>query len=217
VDAGVSSLVATLSGPLAGMLRPYRRDALNGNRPHDRRGGSADAQRFAERWFAMLALLAIEAALVLRSVSLKALLAGLLVPVNCAPCIFHELPDDQSGIHDRPADWRRLIYLLDCCAILAGCNLYLAAGWMVRDSAMQRSQEVSSLPLAESSAAQPVCVKLLQALRSDRILLLFTLASILTSFVFGRFISGYLAQYLIAVYGAQQYARTSMTALPQMP
>jgi hypothetical protein len=54
-------------------------------------------------------------------------------------------------------------------------------------------------------------------LRSDRILLLFTLASILTSFVFGRFISGYLAQYLIAVYGAQQAAGHHYHRWSQMP
>jgi MFS family permease len=153
----------------------------------------------------MLALAAIEAALVLRSVSLKALLADYLPGELRARAFSMNYLMINLGFTIGPLIGAGLFAYWIAAPFWLAAIFILAAGWMVRDSAMQRSQ-AASLPLAESSAAKTSLRETLQALRSDRILLLFTLASILTSFVFGRFISGYLAQYLIAVYGAQQAA-----------
>ncbi|WP_374518357.1 MFS transporter [Undibacterium squillarum] len=208
-----ASLVATLSGPLAGMLADrIAKTRLMAIACMIAAAAVLMLSVSPNAGFAMLALAAIEAALVLRSVSLKALLADYLPGELRARAFSMNYLMINLGFTIGPLIGAGLFAYWIAAPFWLAAIFILAAGWMVRDSAMQRSQ-AASLPLAESSAAKTSLRETLQALRSDRILLLFTLASILTSFVFGRFISGYLAQYLIAVYGAQQAAGTITTVL----
>ena len=203
---GFASLIATLSGPLAGMLADrYAKTRLMAIACLIAAAAVLMLSVSPNAGFAVLALAAIEAALVLRSVSLKALLADYLPGELRARAFSMNYLMINLGFTIGPLIGAALFAHWIAAPFWLAAIFVLAAGWIVRDSAMQRSQAASP-QLTEAVVAKTSLRETLQALRSDRILLLFTLASILTSFVFGRFISGYLAQYLIALYGARQAA-----------
>ncbi|MDE2429735.1 MAG: MFS transporter, partial [Burkholderiales bacterium] len=152
--------------------------------------------------FAMLAL--IEAALVLRSVSLKAMLADFLPPakrtrafsmnyllINLAFALGPVLGAYAYGVQISSPLW-------------LSAGFALLATWVVN---AKSAGIASALAAKESpviaSPARTSFSDTLHDLKSDRRLILFTLGSVLTSFVFGRFISGYLAQYLLISRGVR--------------
>lgn len=147
---------------------------------------------------AVLALTLIEAALILRGISLKAMLADLL-------------PSEQRS---RAFS---LNYVLINVAFAVGpvlgvfsfgyamsLPLWISALFAVLASQMVRA--VPGSPLVRQHAEQgppPLDFRAtLSDLKNDRRLVFYTLGSVLTTFVFGRFVSGYLSQYLLQSHGA---------------
>ena len=151
---------------------------------------------------ALLALICIESALTMRGISLKAMLADLLPPEQ-RPRAFslnYMLINMAFSIGPLFGAW--------LFAIKISAPLWLAAAFSLMASQVLGFQR--SVPTAHGNEvkAKPTSFKeTLRVLRSDRRLILFTTGSILTSFVFGRFVSGYLSQYLILSKGTQAAAQ----------
>lgn len=152
-------------------------------------------------WTALLALMCIESALTLRGISLKASLADLLPP------------------EQRPKAFSLNYTLINVAFALGpvlGAWLFAskvsAPLWMAAAFSLLASQVLGKPAAAVSSGAEVKSspagfMATMRVLRNDRRLVLFSMGSVLTSFVFGRFVSGYLSQYLIVSQGTQATAQ----------
>lgn len=151
---------------------------------------------------ALLALICIESALTLRGISLKAMLADILPPEQ-RPRAFslnYMLINMAFAVGPLLGAW--------LFAIKISAPLWLAAAFSLLASQVLGFQR--NLPTAHGndSKSRPTSFRqTLQVLKSDSRLILFTTGSVLTSFVFGRFVSGYLSQYLILSKGTQAAAQ----------
>ncbi|MFZ6757052.1 MFS transporter [Undibacterium sp. Ji50W] len=153
---------------------------------------------------ALLVLICIESALTLRSISLKAMLADLLPPEQ-RPKAFslnYMLINVAFALGPLLGAW--------LFAIKISGPLWLAASFSLLASQVLGRQAMAATIATTASEAKPNPAGFkatMQVLRSDRRLILFTMGSVLTSFVFGRFVSGYLSQYLIIGQGTQATAQ----------
>ncbi|MES2038931.1 MAG: MFS transporter [Pseudomonadota bacterium] len=152
-------------------------------------------------WTALLALMCIESALTLRGISLKATLADLLPPEQ-RPKAFslnYTLINVAFSLGPVLGAWLFAIKVSGPLWLAAGFSL-LASQVLGRPApVVKTASEIKSSPAGFSAT--------MRVLRSDRRLILFTMGSVLTSFVFGRFVSGYLSQYLIVSQGTQATAQ----------
>ena len=150
---------------------------------------------------ALLALMCIESALTLRGISLKAMLADLLPP-DQRPKAFalnYTLINVAFALGPVLGAWLFAIKISAPLWLAAGFSL-LASQVLGRPAAVVKtSSEVKASPAGFKAT--------MRVLRTDRRLVLFTMGSVLTSFVFGRFVSGYLSQYLIVSQGTQATAQ----------
>lgn len=156
---------------------------------------------------ALLALICIESALTLRGIALKAMLADLLPPEK-RPRAFslnYMLINMAFSVGPLMGAW--------LFAMKVSAPLWLAAGFSLLASQVvgYHRAPIGMMHAGTTHADvkhKPAGFKdTLQVLKSDRRLVLFTMGSVLTSFVFGRFVSGYLSQYLILSKGTQAAAQ----------
>lgn len=157
-----------------------------------------------------LFLVLIDAALTVRSVALKALLAELLTVekrtsafsanytlINVAFSIGPVISASAFAYHHAAPLW--------LCAMFA-----LMATPLLADGKNQQPLVPTAMPIVSSEnrsqVAVPNFVQTLYSLKSDKRLVFFTLGSVLTQMVFGRFVSGYISLYLIATKGVQAAA-----------
>ncbi len=156
---------------------------------------------------ALLALMCIESALTLRGISLKAMLADLLPPEQRPRAFSLNYMLINMAFSIGPLMGAALF------AIKISAPLWLAAGFSLLASQVVGYQSKSGNSAAALSGTVEAKTKptgfrdTLLVLKSDRRLVLFTIGSVLTSFVFGRFVSGYLSQYLILSKGTQAAAQ----------
>ncbi len=150
---------------------------------------------------ATLALICIESALSLRSISLKAMLADLLPPEQRPKAFSLNYMLINMAFATGPLLGAWLF------AIKVSGPLWLAAGFSLMASQVLGRQSVISKTTTEVKPVAAGFKATMGVLKSDRRLILFTLGSVLTSFVFGRFVSGYLSQYLIISKGTQATAQ----------
>lgn len=153
-------------------------------------------------WTALLALMCIESALTLRGISLKATLADLLPPEQ-RPKAFslnYTLINVAFALGPVLGAW--------LFAIKVSGPLWLAAGFsLLASQVLGRPAATVKAATSEVKSSPAGFMATMRVLRSDRRLILFTMGSVLTSFVFGRFVSGYLSQYLIVSQGTQATAQ----------
>lgn len=152
----------------------------------------------------VLSLIVIEVAIVSRSIALKAALA--------------EMVDETQRGKLFSINYT-LINLAFSLGPVFGALVYkvenLAPFWLSAALALSASALIPRQALPASSTSTPRTggfKQNWQVLRQDRRLLWFTLASICSAFVFGRFISGYLAQYLLTQ-GGVAYAAELIPAI----
>lgn len=153
-------------------------------------------------------LVMIDAALTVRSVALKALLAELLpvekrtgafsmnyTLINVAFSIGPLLSAAAFAYHHAAPLWM--------CAMFA-----LMATPLLRngDTASATSAHTDTASMSQQRATKPNFRQTLIDLKNDQRLVFFTLGSVLTQIVFGRFVSGYISLYLIATKGVQAAA-----------
>ncbi|MFZ6656430.1 MFS transporter [Undibacterium sp. TJN19] len=151
---------------------------------------------------ALLALTCIEAALTLRGISLKAMLADLL-PAAERPRAF-----SMNYMLINMAFSIGPLIGASAFAYSVAAPLWIAAMFSLLASQVVGYQKSTPVHAATESAPAKAGFKTtLIDLKNDRRLILFTLGSVLTSFVFGRFVSGYLSLYLILTQGVQETAR----------
>ncbi|MFZ6744919.1 MFS transporter [Undibacterium sp. JH2W] len=152
-------------------------------------------------WTVLLALMCIESALTLRGISLKATLADLLPPEQRAKAFSfnYMLINVAFSLGPLLGAWLFAIKLTG--------PLWLAAGFSLLASQVLGKPAVTNKVSAEIKSSPAGFKATMRVLRSDRRLVLFSMGSVLTSFVFGRFVSGYLSQYLIVSQGAQAAAQ----------
>ena len=158
----------------------------------------------AYAWLAFLMLALIESALVLRSIALKSMLADYLSPAERARAFSMNYLLINLAFALGPLFGTWLFGWNMAAPLWIAAGFALLASWLVQnlavsvpaDAALQRSAVVAPARFSDT----------LRDLRQDRRLLLFTIASMLTSFVFGRFITGYLSQYLISSRGVEAAA-----------
>ncbi len=148
---------------------------------------------------AFLCLTLIEVAIVTRSIALKSVLA--------------EMVEEQQRGKIFSINYT-LINLAFSLGPLLGAMAFkveqLAPFWCSAAIALAGSALVPVGGICGGPGVKPKSTgfsKNLQVLRQDRRLLWFTLASICSAFVFGRFISGYLAQYLLSQGGVSYAAQ----------
>lgn len=152
-------------------------------------------------WTALLALMCIESALTLRGISLKATLADLLPPEQ-RPKAFslnYTLINVAFALGPVLGAW--------LFAIKVSGPLWLAAGFSLLASQVLGKPATAVKATSETKSSPAGFTATMRVLRSDRRLILFTMGSVLTSFVFGRFVSGYLSQYLMISQGTQATAQ----------
>ncbi|MBC3918492.1 MFS transporter [Undibacterium sp. CY18W] len=157
---------------------------------------------------ALLALACIESALTLRSIALKAMLADLLPP-DQRPRAFsmnYMLINMAFAIGPVWGAWLFAYQVAAPLMISAIFSLMASqiVGYQARDNI---TQPPATVPAVADTGLKPGFGSTLTSLKSDRRLIFFTLGSVLTSFVFGRFVSGYLSQYLILSRGTQATAK----------
>lgn len=153
---------------------------------------------------ALLALACIESALALRSIALKAMLADLLPP-DQRPRAFsmnYMLINMAFAIGPVLGAW--LFAYQVAAPLMISAIFSLLASQMVGYQAKPKTTPAPAMTVAD---AKPGFGSTLASLKNDRRLIFFTLGSVLTSFVFGRFVSGYLSQYLILSRGTQATAK----------
>jgi MFS family permease len=151
-------------------------------------------------------LVLIDAALTVRSVALKALLADLLsvekrsrafslnyTLINVAFSIGPLLGAAAFAYNHAAPFW--------VCAVFA----LMATPLLKRESRLNAPPS-SYVVGTKSKALAPNFAQTLMDLKSDKRLVFFTLGTVLTQMVFGRFISGYITLYLIATQGVQAAA-----------
>lgn len=151
-------------------------------------------------------LVLIDAALTVRSVALKALLADLLsvekrtsafslnyTLINVAFSIGPLLGAAAFAYNHAAPFWLCALFALMATPLLTSGN---------RLHASPSNQAGES----KSKALAPNFAQTLMDLKSDKRLVFFTLGSVLTQVVFGRFVSGYISLYLIATQGVQAAA-----------
>ncbi|MFZ6711362.1 MFS transporter [Undibacterium sp. TC9W] len=152
-------------------------------------------------WTALFALMCIESALTLRGISLKATLAELLPP-DQRPKAFslnYTLINVAFALGPVLGAW--------LFAIKVSGPLWMAAVFSLLASQVL-GKPAAALKSGEASKSSPAGFRAtMRVLRSDRRLILFSMGSVLTSFVFGRFVSGYLSQYLMVSQGTQATAQ----------
>ena len=149
-------------------------------------------------------LVLIDAGLTVRSVALKALLAEMLsvdkrasafamnyTLINVAFSIGPILSAAAFAYHHAAPLWKCAMFALMATPLLIG-------------SVKTPTAELSADHRAH--VAPPNFAQTLLELKSDKRLVFFTLGSILTQMVFGRFVSGYISLYLIATKGVQEAA-----------
>lgn len=153
------------------------------------------------------ALCCMEAAVTMQKIAMKALMVDWLEPTQRAKAF-------------------SLNYTLTNVAFALGPVLgawafgleHAAPLWLSAAFAMAATQVVSAStgkPLAGTAVASPPAAhapasfrETLNDLRNDRQLVMLTLGGVLTAFVFGRFVTGYLSQYLIQTQGPVGAAQT---------
>jgi MFS family permease len=151
-------------------------------------------------------LVLIDAALTVRSVALKALLADLLsvekrtsafslnyTLINVAFSIGPLLGAAAFAYNHAAPFWLCALFALMATPLLTSGN---------RLHASPSNQAGES----KGKALAPNFAQTLMDLKSDKRLVFFTLGSVLTQVVFGRFVSGYISLYLIATQGVQAAA-----------
>ncbi|MFZ6719125.1 MFS transporter [Undibacterium sp. Ji49W] len=157
---------------------------------------------------ALLALACIESALTLRSIALKAMLADLLPP-DQRPRAFsmnYMLINMAFAIGPVLGAWLFAYQVAAPLMISAIFSLMASqiVGYQARDNI---TQTPATVPAVADTRLKPGFGSTLASLKNDRRLIFLTLGSVLTSFVFGRFVSGYLSQYLILSRGTQATAK----------
>lgn len=152
-------------------------------------------------WTALLALMCIESALTLRGISLKATLADLLPPEQRAKAFSfnYMLINVAFSLGPLLGAW--------LFAIKVSGPLWLAAGFSLLASQVLGKPGSPLVATTEIKSSPAGFRATLQVLRNDRRLIMFTVGSVLTSFVFGRFVSGYLSQYLLVSRGTHAAAQ----------
>ncbi|MBX9868829.1 MAG: MFS transporter [Burkholderiaceae bacterium] len=151
-------------------------------------------------------LVLIDAALTVRSVALKALLADLLsvekrssafslnyTLINVAFSIGPLLGAAAFAYNHAAPFW--------VCAMFA-----LMATPLLKSENRLKTQTSNHIADSKSQALVPNFTQTLRDLKSDKRLVFFTLGTVLTQMVFGRFVSGYISLYLIATQGVQAAA-----------
>ncbi|MBC3934059.1 MFS transporter [Undibacterium sp. CY7W] len=158
----------------------------------------------AYAWLAFLMLALIESALVLRSIALKSMLAEYLSPVERARAFSMNYLLINLAFALGPLFGTWLFGWALAAPLWIAAGFALLASWLVQNLAVTAPADAA---LQRPAAVAPARFRdTLRDLRQDRRLLSFTIASMLTSFVFGRFITGYLSQYLISSQGVQAAA-----------
>lgn len=153
-------------------------------------------------------LVMIDAALTVRSVALKALLAELLTVekrtgafsmnytlINVAFSIGPLLSAAAFSYHHAAPLWMCAMFALMATPLLKN-----------GDKTNATSAHADAVSMSQQRVTKPNFRQTLIDLKNDQRLVFFTLGSVLTQIVFGRFVSGYISLYLIATKGVQAAA-----------
>lgn len=153
-------------------------------------------------------LVMIDTALTVRSVALKALLAELLTVekrtsafsmnytlINVAFSIGPLLSAAAFSYNHAAPLWMCAMFALMATPLLKN-----------GDRANATSTQADTVSMSEQRGTKPNFTQTLIDLKNDKRLVFFTLGSVLTQIVFGRFVSGYISLYLIATKGVQAAA-----------
>ncbi len=157
--------------------------------------------------FVCLFLVLIDAALTVRSVALKALLAELLTVEKRASAFSMNYTLINVAFAIGP------VVSATAFAHHHAAPLWLCAMFALMATPLLAQGKIAALPAPTISpisniahVAPPNFAQTLNDMRSDKRLVFFTLGSVLTQMVFGRFVSGYISLYLIFTKGVQAAA-----------
>lgn len=155
----------------------------------------------------LAALCCVEAAVSMQKIALKALLADWLEPADRAKAfsINYTLTNVAFSLGPVLGAW--------AFGMEHAAPLWLSAGFALIASQVVGPHTVKRVAapaqVGGQAAFKPTSFKdTLRDLRNDRQLVLLTLGGVLAAFVFGRFVTGYLSQYLIQTQGTEGAAHT---------
>lgn len=164
------------------------------------------------------ALCCMEAAVSLQKIAVKAMLADCLEPARRARAfaLNYTLTNIAFSLGPLLGAWAfglaHAAPLWFSAAFAMAASRVLDAGGLRDRAGTSGSAQTghATQPPRTSAAGGPAAGfrQTLNDLRRDRQLILLTLAGVLSAFVFGRFVTGYLSQYLIQTQGSDGAART---------